>query len=137
MAETKVSSNEIALDGANSFVFTDQTTTSTTYTDLATIGPSATVMVGQSGKVLVSWSCGLYTGAYSKFCGIALSGANTIAPVDDESIRKDDASFTVTTSRTKLFTGLTPGSTTFTMKYRVGTASTGNFFSRNLTVIPL
>lgn len=137
MAETKITNNEIAISGGgNSFIFTDQTTTSTTFADLATVGPSVTITIGPSGCALVLWRCGLYKTAAQKFVGIDVSGANTIAPVDNESIRKDDATFTQTQSRAKLFTGLTPGSTTFKMKYRTN-SGTGNFFSRNLTVIPL
>lgn len=130
-----VTPNELDLDPANSFVFTDQSTTSTSYTDLATV-QSVTVVIGANGLAYVDWSAGLYNVAGQKYCGVALSGANTVAANDNESIRNDAATFAGIQSRAKLFTGLTPGSTTFTLKFRTA-SGTANFFSRNLLVIPL
>lgn len=120
---------------ANSFVFTDQSTTSTSYADLATV-QSVTVMIGANGLAFVEWSAGIYNVTEQKFMGVSVSGASTVAATDNESIRNDISSFQGIQSRGKLFTGLTPGSNTFTLKFRTA-SGTANFFSRNLTVIPL
>lgn len=117
-------------------VATDQTTTSTSYTDLSTTGPAVTVTIGTSGLALAVWGAGLYTTAARKSMSIAVSGATTTAASDTYRIIKDDATFTTTQSRSFLFTGLTAGSTTFTAKYNIA-SGTGNFFDRWLTVIPL
>ncbi len=135
LANQIVTPNELDLDGANSFVSTDQTTSSTTYTDLATV-QSVTVDIGVNGQALVLWSGGLYNVAGQKYIGVALSGANTAAASDSEGIRNDVSAFQGIQSRAKLFTGLNAGSTTFTLKFRTA-SGTANFFSRNLTVIPL
>ena len=130
-----VTPNELDLDPADSFVFTDQTTTSTTYADLAT-AQSVTVNIGANGLALVLWSGGIYNVAAQKYIGVAVSGANTVAASDNEAIRQDAAAFGGTQGRAKLFTGLNAGSTTFALKFRTA-SGTANFFSRRITVIPL
>lgn len=120
----------------NADVATDQTTTSTSYTDLATAGPAATVTVPASGRVLVLWGGGIYTTATPKYMAVAVSGANTIAAADADALRRDGSAFDTLGARSKLFTGLTPGSTTFTAKYKVA-SGTGNFFSRYIIAIPI
>ena len=135
LAAASVTPDKLSLGGQNNFVFTDQSTSSTSFTDLATV-QSLTVTVGANGLLLVMWSAGLYNVAGQKYCGVALSGANTVAAGDNESIRNDAATFSGTQSRARLFTGLTPGSTTVTLKFRTA-SGTANFFTRNLTVIPL
>lgn len=95
-----------------------------------------TVTIGANGLAFVEWSAGLYNVAGQKYVGVAVSGASTVAPNDNESIRNDASTFVGIQSRGKLFTGLTPGSNTFTLKFRTA-SGTANFFSRNLTVIPL
>jgi hypothetical protein len=120
----------------DNYVATDQTTTSTSYADLATVGPTATIAVGSSGKALVLFGAGLYTGSVLKKMSVAVSGASTVAANDDWMIRNDNAAFVGTQMRAKLFTGLTPGNNTFTAKYAVG-SGTGNFFARWLIAIPL
>lgn len=120
------------------FIFTDQTTNSNTFTNLATTGPTVTVPVGPSGKVLVIWSLGMYSATTTdKYCGIQLSGANSSTPILNDALRRDGASFDGTQSRQKLFTGLNQGNTTFTMVYRTSGAITANFFQRRITVIAL
>lgn len=136
LASGIVTASELDLDPAQQEITTDQTTTSTSYTDLATVGPAATVTVGPNGLLLVIWGAGIYTGSVKKDMSIALSGANTVAASDNYSVRRDGAAFDQTTSRAKLFTGLTAGSTTVTAKYKTA-SGTANFFSRHLLAIPL
>lgn len=136
ISDAQITPSLLDLDPAQQEITTDQATTSTSYTDLATVGPAATVTVGNNGLLLVIWGAGLYTSAAQKQMSIALSGANTVAASDNYAIRRDGASFDQTTSRAKLFTGLTPGSTTVTAKYKTA-SGTANFFSRFLLAIPL
>lgn len=131
-----VTASELDLDPASEVITTDQTTTSTSYTDLATVGPAATITIGANGLALVMFGAGLYTTAAQKQMSVAVSGATTTAANDNWAIRKDDATFTVTQSRSYLFTGLAAGSTTFTAKYKTA-SGTGNFFQRWLIAIPL
>ena len=131
---TWASSAPITPSGAT--VATSETTTSTSYTDLATSGPAVTVTIGASGKALVMISSYLRNSAYGSaaLAGFAVSGASTIAASDTTALISsldDDFRFGAST----LVTGLAAGSTTFTMKYRVG-ASTGTFLDRHIVVTP-
>ena len=135
IANAAVTASKIALGGATAIVTTDQSTTSLTYTDLSTTGPSVTVTIGANGLALIIVSTGIYNTAAAKFAGVAISGASTVAASDDYAARNDSATAGVYTT-SWLQTGLTAGSTTFTMKYKTA-SGTASFFSRKLTVIPL
>lgn len=138
MTETRITPNEQNVGSQTSAVSADQATASTTYADLATAGPAVTVDIGPSGKALVSIGAGMYTGATGKNVGVAISGATTRAAPDfGNTLRKDDATFTSKSALAYLETGLNPGSTTFTMKYKSLGGTNGNFFDRTLTVVPL
>lgn len=121
-------------------VATSETTTSTSYTDLSTGGPAATVTIGQNGMALVNIAA---TTTNSNALGYALmafaiSGATTVAASDTYSTRDstDAANQTRRIPGIYLVTGLTPGSNTFTAKYRV-LANTGTFVDRYISVTPL
>lgn len=116
-------------------VDTQQTTASTSYADLATVGPSVTVLTGTSALVTVSCQCFSDTNNGYNFMSWAVSGATTSAAADN---RNAEAGMTValnvtTSSKTTLFTGLTAGSNVFTAKYKV-LAGTGSWVYRNITV---
>jgi hypothetical protein len=121
-------------------VDTVEATTATAYTDLATPGPAVTVVVGASGKVKVTLGCAAYNSLTSTYSGmsVALSGANVFA-ANDSNIVAVISPLTSTGpdgSKSYILTGLAPGSTTFTAKYRVG-GGTGTFSRRTIDVIPL
>ena len=122
---------------ATAAVATNQTTSSTSYTDLATAGPAVTLTTGT--KALVVVSCGLYNSAANSTCmGFAVSGATTIAAADASAIEIGGSNGTVfvAASRALLLTTLTAGSNVFTSKYRVS-GGTGNFYNRAIVVIDL
>lgn len=70
----------------------------------------------------------------------AISGATTRV-ADARSgrayLQSATAAQELVSSRTKLVTGLTPGSNTFTAKYHAATSGTANFLDRTIVVIPL
>jgi hypothetical protein len=117
-------------------VATSETTTSATYVDLTTTTDSVTLNVPSSGMVLVALYAALTNSAanYSNV-GFALSGANTVAAADTMALSFNGTSFLVASAVFQL-TGLTPGSTTFKMKYDV-TSGTGTFKNRRISVTPL
>lgn len=126
----------------DNFIFSDQSTTSNTYTDLATVGPTVTVNVGLRGCVLIFISAGIYgANTGGKYMNVQLSGANTTTVTDlEQALRSDAAAFANsngTSGRFIFMSGLNPGITTFTCKYRTTGAVTANFFSRRLSVLPL
>jgi hypothetical protein len=120
-------------------VTTSQTVTSTSYVDLATVGPTVTMRTGTS--VLVTVGAWLIANAgTSAFMSFAISGATTLAASDDNCLMYSNESTTTNfgsrTSRQVLVTGLTAGVNTFTTKYRVS-AGTGTIALRHISVQPL
>lgn len=116
-------------------VATSQTTASTSYVDLATAGPAVTVTTGANAIVTVTAELSNATVNDQSFMGYAISGATTLAAADATALMLV-ASAVFQASATYLQTGLTPGSNTFTAKYRV-TASTGTWLNRTIIVQPL
>lgn len=133
-----------------------ESTGSTSYTNLATGGPTATATIGSSRRCLVmlsataiglataSSSTGQYIGGTASFdvsgastigagayyCGGQTWYASTAAPTGIQ----------IATSSVALLTsaqGLNPGSNTFTMRYRsVSSNTVASFADRSITVIP-
>jgi hypothetical protein len=115
-----------------------ETTTSTAYGSLATVGPSATCTTGPSAIVhfaaqITNTIAGSGTLAY-----VNITGASAISLGDSGSITHEPgaANADSTVARSILYSGLTPGSNVFTMLYRV-TANTGSFSRRTMVVMPL
>ena len=122
---------------ASAQVLTAQTTSSTSYTDLATAGPAVTLTTGTSALVLVIAGY-VDLSAVGPGCAMsfAVSGATTIAASDDyRGVLSADSGYNASSIAmlTKLTT-LTAGSNTFTAKYRQTAASTGEYINRSITV---
>ena len=103
-------------------------------------GPSVTVTVGSSGKVLVQWGAIILinSATTSRFASIkiVMSGANTgDVSVRVCGIRNSPAQFAQHASQFALLTGLTPGSTTFEAQYQCSTDN-ADFTERELAVSP-
>ncbi|MEV6366217.1 hypothetical protein AB0L86_04905 [Micromonospora musae] len=131
---------------------TQRSTTSTSWVDLAD-GPSVTVDVRPSGRVLLSFAAQIgwaviAPGAVSGMAGIAISGANsrplTGTADTDMKVRAHIEAGGQTTNvgvfavgSQKLLTGLNPGETTFTMRYMSVYGSRIDFDNRALSVVLL
>lgn len=119
-------------------VSTNESTASTSYTDLATVGPSVTVTTGTSAIVWFNSQVVNTSANVQTFATVQVSGATTITADDSWSICQDGApasqfwGFGTTT----MFTTLNSGVNTFTMKYRVS-AGTASYRRRNIIVLPL
>ena len=132
------------LGATRAYIATGESTTSTsTYVDLTTVGPSVTVTIGSNGQALLSMTAEMTnstSGNYAEMSVVA-SGANTITIgtnpyrlfAQATANNQPDNKYTYTT----LLTGLTPGSTTFKIQYRTITGGTASFQYRELTVVPL
>jgi hypothetical protein len=97
------------------------------------------LIVPASGRVLVAVTAGIETttGGGSGYMSFAMSGANNVPPPTNNStalnlIGNDFQKATATF----VLTGLTPGSTTFTAKYRTN-SGTATFQNRSMWGIPL
>ena len=137
----------IVTDAANSIVEriptteknlgSEESTTSTSYTDLATAGPAVTVITGTEAQVSISARMRNNTAGSSCFAAFAVSSATTIAADDiyaiqyESSGNGDIAQFGLSF----ILTGLTAGSNVFTMKYK-GNGDTASFAIRRISVLP-
>lgn len=126
----KINSSQLSTQAVEAYVAASEGTSSTSSTDLTTVGPSVTITVPPSGKVLVMFQAQATVGASN--IDIVASGANTVAYDQANSAYGGGAGVIFSH---KLFTGLNPGSTTFKLQYHMDTG-TGNFLRRRLTVIP-
>lgn len=123
-------------------VDTSQTTASTSYADLGTVGPQVTVTTGTKAIVIVGARIGDNTntaGNPSNKMSWAVSGASTVAANDQWAcglIQATGQLRAIYTSRWQLALGLTAGSNTFTAKYAVS-SGTGAFDHRSIHVLPL
>lgn len=120
------------------YVDASETTSTTSYTDLNTVGPSISVTTGT--RALVFWVSTLSnsTANVSGTIGITVSGATSVAANDNQALIVPlwDALNPKRLGIAELFTGLTAGSNTFTMKYKVS-AGNGTFGKRQLIVMAL
>lgn len=120
-------------------VATGQSTSSTTYVDLATVGPAVTLETGDAVKLTLTASLTVNTGSQIAVMAFAISGATTVAAADAQSLQNQAPTALVGPaifcSVTFLITGLTPGTNTFTAKYRV-TGGNGTFTFRSIIVEP-
>ena len=126
---------------ATATVAPQQSTSSASFTDLATVGPAVTLTTGT--KALVILSGGLSNDAASKtqLMGFAVSGATTVAAADATSILVGPAAAVtgpnIRVSAATLVTGLTAGSNVFTAKYRTSPSGNAYFDTRVITVIDM
>jgi hypothetical protein len=135
-----VTPDKLGTGAQAAFVSTSETTASTTYAFLATTSDQVTVTIGANGLALVCFQVTLAnnTGGAFSFASVDVSGNNTIAAADNIAVALNayTANASGAIGNAVLLTGLTPGSTTFKLKYRV-TSNTGAFSNRRIAVVPL
>lgn len=120
------------------WVQASESTAETSYTDLTTVGPSVTCVTGTKAIYLMSARMSATPASSSMRASIEISGASSIEAADARELTLD----LNTTDQNKVGTcyfedGLTPGTNTFTMKYKMQTAGTGTWAERHLIVIAL
>jgi hypothetical protein len=148
--DTQAAFDAIALLSAQTIadaVMTQQGTVSTTYTDLATVGPTVQVNVRKTGRLLITMSCWMQWAASITNGGdmaITMSGANTLTPTSgDDSIRAWQG-LTGSISHAgqwtpcgqRLYEGLNSGLTTIKAVYKSPSGGAINCdFSRRILVV--
>lgn len=112
-----------------------QTTTSLSYTDLATAGPAVTMTTGTS--VFIQLTAEINHNSVRHYMGVTVSGASTIAADDSNAMLVINADTYQDNKHSAGYylAGLTAGSNVFTAKYKVG-SGTGTFGLRQLAVWP-
>jgi hypothetical protein len=127
-------------------VAASETTTVAPYGDLATVGPSLTLTVPASGKILIRWGCNVGNGGAgdgTSGMAISMSGANVLAAVDANAILTQlpagaNPGDVQASPFTELeFTGLNPGVTNVTAKYRSSGGPAMAFSKRFMTITTL
>jgi hypothetical protein len=126
---------------SNDLIATSQTTSSTSYTDLATVGPTITVTTSTCALIAIYTSIGSDTAGSTAWMSFDVSGATTLAANDNRAISHRPGSVAATTDMRAgaLFylNTLTAGSNVFTAKYRVSGVMTGTYSNRRILVIPM
>ena len=125
-------------NNATDFVSTNQTTTSTSYTGLATAS-SVTVTTGTKALVMLTCELEMTSTSDRAFMSYAVSGATTIASSDAFALNmKIAAAQTIDAhSYAYIVTGLTAGSNTFTTQFRSGSGATIYFANRRISVVDM
>jgi hypothetical protein len=120
-------------------VATDESTTSSSFTDLATVGPTVTLTTGTKAWVIISARMRHSGVGDWPQMGVEVSGASSVSPAFGKL-----ATFTEPTSNYQwvctasfVYTGLTAGSNTFKAKYRSYTGGTSAYQDRYIQVIDL
>lgn len=127
-----------SIASSSASVATYQSTSSTTFTDLATAGPAVTLTTGTKALVVVTARMSNGSTGYNSLMGFAVSGASTVSAADERTLRIwSNALGAFQVSAAFLLTGLTAGSNTFTAKYKAESPSTANFENRSISVIDL
>jgi hypothetical protein len=118
------------------FIGTQETTTSTTYTDLATTGPTVTATTAASA-IVATYCNQFHSTGLAAWMSYTISGATSDPADDNRSLQLQSTGGQHIGGTFFHSSILTPGTNTFTAKYRVSTSGTGTFSSRRLLVIPL
>lgn len=124
--------------GASASVATNESTTSASFTDLATVGPEVTLALNEVREVLVIVSAQLKsaTSSYGAFMSFAVSGATTRAAAIEEALDKYGVEWTRASAATRVT--LNAGTNTLTAKYQSSSVShAASFLRRAITVVPL
>lgn len=135
-----ITPSKLGLGQQTAEVLTNQTTTSASIVNLATVGPSVTVDVGASGVVLLLVSCNYKNSTSNEGGGLfySISGATTRTDVTlNVSSRQQTANIYLLYATYELITGLTPGSNTILLRYGANTGGTSNYMNRRIIAIPL
>lgn len=121
---------------SSDLVVTSETTTSTSYTTLATGGPSVTVTSGTRILVMNSAFMSNSTVNGETYMSVNISGASSISPTDPRAVAHTSATANALMNSTlcALYT-VTAGSNTYAGNYRVSTG-TGTFSQRRITAMP-
>lgn len=119
-------------------VSTSETRTSTSYGDLATVGPTVTVTTGTMAMVVFGANIGQNTAGMGGRAAIDLSGATTSAASDSNCVYMEagNANDAFQWSYCTVYNPITAGSNVWRLKYRVAGSGTATFANRHVAIIP-
>lgn len=119
------------------YVATNETTSSSSFTDLSTAGPAVTVITGTKALVIVSAKLDNDTINGAAVMGFAVSSATTLAADISRALRNSNIAGVEPNqiSYSYIVTGLTAGSNVFTAKYEAAGGGTASFADRRISVV--
>lgn len=119
-------------------VGTSESTTSLSYVNLATTGPTVTITTGTRALVILGCSSSNSTVGNGARMGIDLSGATTLAVGDSNSFMSSsgNANDAYQGSWVTIFNPINAGSNVFQAKYRASTAGSASFSNRVVSIMP-
>lgn len=118
---------------------TSQTTTTTTYTDLATVGPAVTVTTGVKALVMLGCMISNTNVGQGGRMSVDLTGSSAIPAADGNSVLAEsgNANDAFQGSWTTIYSGgMVAGSNTWTAKYRLVGLGTASFSNRLVAIVP-
>jgi hypothetical protein len=120
-------------------VLTQQTSASASFTNLTTVGPTATITTGTTVICVLSTLQRVDAAGSFAYMGVEVSGASTVAATDSESVVYESGAAADNSQMSYVFplTGLTAGSNTFTAKYKVAGGGTGTWQNRRIVILPV
>ena len=120
-------------------VATEESTTSGSFTDLATVGPTVTLTTGTKAWVIISARMKNSSAGEWPQMGVEVSGASSVSPNFGKlaTFIEPTANYQWVITASFTYTGLTAGSNTFKAKYRTYTGGTSTFVDRYIQVIDL
>lgn len=146
LANANVTPDKLATGAAEGYVATAETCVNTAYVDCTTTTDTVTVTIGANGLAQVSIGCRVSSDTADSFnyMSFVVSGATTVAVGTNGRevlMQTSGANRAYVLAQTFLLTGLTAGSNTFKLKYKVanggGGTGTATFSARRIAVIPL
>lgn len=119
-------------------VAASESTSSTSFIDLETVGPSVTTYTGSRVIIFISGSMTNSFDAATSIIGYEITGSETQAATDTSSLTIDGVETDKKSQRCQIILeeNIKPGLNTFKLKYKVG-SNTGNFSDRFIGVWPL
>ena len=141
-SDWNITSNDLSFLGdlQTAFVGTTESTTSSTFTNLATVGPSVTLVTGSGAIVTLGALLGNNSAGGSALMGFTISGATTTAASALAALRIGNGASGASNSIQASFVvgiGTTAGTNTFTAQYEQTGGGTATFSARQITVQPL
>jgi len=121
---------------ASAQVNAQESTTSTSFTDLTTAGPAVTLTTGTKALVIVDCQQSNSNNGVYSVMGCEVTGASSVSPAVNDSSGTYAGTAFATRSKAIRYSGLTAGSNTFTAKYAVE-GNTGTWLRRNIFVMDL
>jgi hypothetical protein len=120
----------------NAAIATTETTASTTFTDLATTGPTVTTGTGVFALVIITARMSVATAGAVSYAAVDISGATSSGAADARAFQYESGAANDFIRASQAYiASLTAGTNTFKMQYHVNTG-TGTFRDRNLTIVP-